>query len=56
MSEAEVRKLRDNIYGPSSDGNWDACKENWMRPKEIKWLQDNQPDAMAKKKKKRTGY
>jgi len=38
MSESEVRKLRDTVYGHSSDAGWEACKENWMRPDSVEWL------------------
>jgi hypothetical protein len=41
--ESEVRTLRDNIYGPSSDGNRNACKENWMRSDSVEWLKAHQP-------------
>lgn len=34
-----VRKLRDAIYGPSSDKGWNACKENWMKYENTKWLE-----------------
>lgn len=54
MSEEEVRKLRDNIYGPCSDSNWEQCSKpfvdtktgyhgGWLREENIKWLKDNQP-------------
>lgn len=44
-SEAEVRQLRDNIYGRTAeaDKNWEACRDNWMRPDDIQWLLDHQP-------------
>ena len=40
-TEAEVRVMRDKVFGkPSTDKNWDACKENWMRADSIEWLQN----------------
>jgi len=43
MTEDEVRALRDRVFGrhpekEHSDKNWDACKQNWMRPDSIAWL------------------
>lgn len=39
MTEAEVRALRDRVYGHrSTDRNWEGCKENWMHPANIRWL------------------
>lgn len=48
-TEAEVRALRDAIYGPGSDNNWDNCKEAWMRPENIAWLRANQPRGKRSK-------
>jgi hypothetical protein len=40
LTEAEVRALRDQVYGQiSTDNNWNASKEKWMTPENIKWLQ-----------------
>jgi hypothetical protein len=41
LTEAQVRALRDEVYGgtPSSDKNWEGCKDAWMQPDEILWLQ-----------------
>jgi hypothetical protein len=39
--EKELRQLRDNIYGPQTDRNWESCRENWAKMKQ--WLIDNQP-------------
>lgn len=39
LSEAEVRHLRDVVYGkPSGDANWQCVRDNWMRPDSIAWL------------------
>jgi hypothetical protein len=38
-SEAEVRAMRDLVYSiPSTDGNWEACKDAWMAPENVEWL------------------
>jgi hypothetical protein len=39
LTELEVRRLRDTVLGrKSSNANWDACRENWMRPDSVDWL------------------
>lgn len=38
--EVRVRKLRDLVYGPGSDNNWEGCKQNWLRAEETAWLED----------------
>lgn len=44
LTEADVRALRDLVYGQSStDRNWEACKEEWMRPENLAWLQAQKP-------------
>ncbi len=43
ISESEVRKLRDNIYGPCTDKNWEECKVHWMHEDAIEWLRVKQP-------------
>lgn len=42
LEEGEVRALRDALYGPCTDNNWEHCKHNWMRPDSIKWLMERQ--------------
>lgn len=37
---SEVRALRDAIYGPCSDRNWQACRDNWMSPASVRLLKD----------------
>lgn len=50
--EIHIRRLRDIVFGvPSSQNNWDACKENWMRPDSILWLEG---EAQATARKNRT--
>lgn len=40
-AKAEVRKLRDKVYGePSTDLNWDYTVKNWMRADSIAWLRE----------------
>lgn len=39
-TEAEVRAMRDRVAeSKSSDENWAACRENWLRPDSVEWLQ-----------------
>lgn len=38
ITEAEVRALRDLVYGPCTDNNWAACRDGWMKPENIEWL------------------
>ena len=39
MTEAEVRALRDRVYGHiSTDKNWERCRVDWMHPANIAWL------------------
>lgn len=39
VTEAQARAMRDQVFGkPSTDKNWEACRENWMRPDSIIWL------------------
>ena len=41
LSEPQVRAMRDMVYGlPSSDNNWEACRENWMRTHSAEWLEE----------------
>ena len=42
---AEARALRDIIYGPCTEGNWEACKDLWLSPDNLRWLRANaKPD------------
>jgi hypothetical protein len=39
-TEAEIRSMRDRVYETTaSDECWADCRENWLRPDSIKWLQ-----------------
>jgi hypothetical protein len=39
--EAEVRTLRDQVFGQSStEKNWAGCREDWMRPDSVAWLRE----------------
>lgn len=42
-TESEVRQLRDNIYGPQSEKEWQACKHHWLADDQIYWLKRHQP-------------
>lgn len=45
LTEADVRALRDRVFGePCTDKNWNGCKDRWMTPESIAWLQ-SQPAA-----------
>lgn len=51
LTEQEVRKLRDNIYGTlpkfRTDDGWEHVKDKWMTPENIEWLQ-SQPQNKPK--------
>ena len=50
-TESEVRAMRDRVFGqPSTDRNWENCKDNWMRPSEIRWLQEQDVRTPARLK------
>lgn len=39
-TEMRVRYLRDLVFGtPISNSEWTVCKDNWMKPVEIQWLE-----------------
>lgn len=50
VSEAEVRRLRDNVYGPTSDDGWRACGPNWQKPENIQWLRSRPANQQPKPK------
>lgn len=38
-AEPDARALRDKVYGSNStDANWEACKNGWMKMAAIKWM------------------
>jgi hypothetical protein len=42
LDEAAVRALRNKAYDQeTTDNNWEHCKEHWMQPDEVKWLQEH---------------
>ena len=43
LTEAEVRQLRDNIFGPITNLGWEGVRDKWMDPTEVKWLIEHQP-------------
>ena len=51
LTEQEVRKLRDNIYGDEpnhrTDAGWEHTRHNWMKPENIEWLKA-QPQNQTK--------
>ena len=58
MTEHRVRAMRDVIYGPCSDHNWNECKSNCLREDSVEWLKNecakasqlNVTDIVRKKK------
>jgi hypothetical protein len=39
-NEFDVRELRDLVFEvPATDRGWNACRDNWMRPESVAWLQ-----------------
>lgn len=51
-TERHVRRLRDRCYvRPVTDDEWSRCRDNWMRPDSVKWLEAHQtalPDREAR--------
>jgi GTPase Era involved in 16S rRNA processing len=43
ISEKATRQLRAAIYGEVSDESWAKVRENWMKPENVRWLQERQP-------------
>lgn len=46
-TEDEVRQLRDQVYGPQSDNEWECCKANWSRPDSVAWLREKAKRAIV---------
>lgn len=47
--ESHVRRLRNFVYGQTiSEDEWRNCRDSWMRPTEVKWLEE-QERKMRKK-------
>jgi hypothetical protein len=41
IRESAIRTMRDRVYGQqTSDNNWEACKEDWLKPEQVRWLED----------------
>lgn len=39
--ELEIRRMRDIVFGkPTTDWNWDYCRDNWMRADSVRWLEE----------------
>ena len=43
IAERATRQLRAAIYGEVSDESWSKVRENWMKPENVRWLQEHQP-------------
>ena len=45
ITEAEVRAMRDQVYGKQSadkyEKNWTGCREHWLTPENIQWLREH---------------
>lgn len=40
VSEQQTRALRDFVFGvPTTDNNWEHCKDKWMRDDAYRWLE-----------------
>jgi hypothetical protein len=51
LTEQAVRKLRDAVLEhPISDKEWNTCRDNWMRPDDIKWLLEQRSKTLKKSK------
>jgi hypothetical protein len=47
--EGEVRKLRDYVFErPSTDKNWEGCREHWLTPDACRWLSEQYRVMMQK--------
>lgn len=43
--EFEARNRRDAIYGRCTEGNWQACKDHWLSPENLRWLRERTMEA-----------
>lgn len=48
-TEAEVRALRDKVYGHQTSGEWESVKADWMKPENIRWLLEHQHEPGKKR-------
>jgi hypothetical protein len=48
LTESEVRKLRNAIYGEISDRSWEHVRNNWMKPDNVKWLLERPQNQTSK--------
>lgn len=54
-TEEQVRELRDYVFGiPTTDNNWEFCREKWMRADAYKWLEEQA--ALIKARTARSAY
>jgi hypothetical protein len=47
VSEEEVRRLRDNVYGRCDDHTWRVCGPNWCKPENIRWLRSRRANQQS---------
>jgi hypothetical protein len=49
MSEQQIRNLRDIVYDhPISDGEWEKCRDGWMKPENQQWLLEKSKRPLAR--------
>lgn len=47
--EMRVRELRDFVLeSGSTEENWVACRENWLRPDSVRWLEKKAAEMKEK--------
>lgn len=41
LRENWIRTMRDRVFSQNTtDNNWGHCKENWMKPENVRWLEE----------------
>lgn len=54
IGDAELRRLREAIYGPQTETNWENCRALWREPKNLQWLIDHQPESAPSRRRLQT--
>jgi len=55
--EALARAMRATVYGGDcTQKNWEACRDNWMRPDSMQWLTDRMKGEFEKREGARFIY
>jgi hypothetical protein len=48
ITMSQLREMRDRAYGkPTTDKNWEACRDRWNTEENILWLQEQNPMEAA---------